>query len=227
LRTVILVPYRTDGGRREELWQFTRAWLERHHPQYPIYIGESPDGPFNRSAAINDAARKAGDWDVAVVSDSDTVVPAAQLDKAVSEAHREGMLTSALNKVAELSKESTDQLLAGADVEIQDLKKDRTRTRDDMTQSSVIAFPRTLWDSIGGFDEEFCGWGCEDNAFWLASTVFGGGEPRRIDGCAFHLWHEVAYKIKVLDPIFRSNFKRLRHYKKAETLGQLALLRNA
>ncbi|MCW2518495.1 MAG: glycosyltransferase [Mycobacterium sp.] len=226
MRTVILVPYRSDGGRRDELWKFTRGWLERHHPTYQIYVGESPEGLFNRSAAINRAAKEAGEWDVAVVCDSDTVVPPAQFEEAVSAANRTGLLASALNRVVELSRESTDRLLTGADLDLRQLKKDRTRTKDDMTQSSVIAVPRALWDAVGGFDEEFCGWGCEDNAFWLAATVFGGGEPLRVDGSAFHLWHELASKIKLFDPIFRNNFKRLRHYKRAETPRQLALLRH-
>jgi hypothetical protein len=154
-------------------------------------------------------------------------VPAAQLEEAVATAHRTGLLTSALSKVVELSRESTDLLLSGADADVTRLKKDRTRTKDDMTQSSVLAVPRSLWDAVGGFDEEFCGWGCEDNAFWLAATVFGGGNPIRVQGSAFHLWHELASKIKLFDPVFRSNFWRLRHYKKAETPTQLAMLRNA
>jgi hypothetical protein len=227
VRTVILVPYRPDGGRRDQLWTFTRAWLEARHPDYQIYVGASPEGLFNRSAAINSAAAEAGDWDVAVVCDSDTVVPAAQLEEAVATAHRTGLLTSALTKVVELSRESTDLLLSGTDADVTRLKKDRTRTKDDMTQSSVLAVPRSLWDAVGGFDEEFCGWGCEDNAFWLAATVFGGGDPIRVQGSAFHLWHELASKIKLFDPVFRSNFWRLRHYKKAETPTQLAMLRNA
>ena len=227
MRTVILVPYRPDGGRRDQLWTFTRTWLEARHPDYPIYVGASPEGLFNRSAAINGAAAEAGDWDVAIVCDSDTVVPAAQLEEAVATAHRTGLLTSALSKVVELSRESTDLLLTGADADVTHLKKDRTRTKDDMTQSSVLAVPRSLWDAVGGFDEEFCGWGCEDNAFWLAATVFGGGNPIRVQGSAFHLWHELASKIKLFDPVFRSNFWRLRHYKKAETPTQLAMLRNA
>ncbi|MEU0496351.1 galactosyltransferase-related protein [Mycobacterium sp. NPDC006124] len=221
------MPFRPDGGRRDQLWTFTRAWLRARHPDYPIYVGASPEGLFNRSAAINRAATEAGDWDVAVVCDSDTVVPAAQLEQAVATAHRTGLLTSALSKVVELSRESTDLLLSGADADVTRLKKDRTRTKDDLTQSSVLAVPRRLWAAIDGFDEEFCGWGCEDNAFWLAATVVGGSDPIRVQGSAFHLWHELALKFRILDPVFRRNLWRLRRYGKAQTPSQLAALRDA
>lgn len=240
MRTVILVPYRSDSGRRDELWKFTREWLGKHHPDYEIYVAGGPSsGLFNRSAAINQAAREAGAWDVAVICDSDTVVPPAQLERAVSEADRTGRLTSALTKVVELSEKSTNQLLSDSEVDILHLKAQRTRTKDDMTQSSVLAVPRSLWDAIGGFDEEFTGWGCEDNAFWLAATVLGGigrvdaeveahgsKEPLRITGSAYHLWHPVASKIKLFDPVFRRNFWRLQRYKKLESGAELHLLRN-
>jgi hypothetical protein len=233
VRTVILVPYRPDGDHRDQLWGFTRGWLTRHHLGYPIHLGSSPPGPFNRSAAINQAATAAGDWDVAVICDSDTVVPPAQLEDAVAHAHDTGLLTSALTTVAELSRTSTAALLADEQIDVTTLGKIRTRRKDDLTQSSVIAVPRALWDAIGGFDEQFSGWGCEDNAFWIAATLHSGaaqrghrtdGTPRRIHGAAYHLWHEKASKIKLFDPIFRANFFRLRHYKKATTSDHLAAL---
>lgn len=228
MRTVILVPYRPDGGRRDELWKFTASWLAKHHPDYPIYIGESPAGLFNRSAAINHAAEVAGDWDVAVICDSDTLVMPAQFQKSVSQAHSTGLLTSALTEVVELTEMSTDQFMTDAEIDPSKLRSVRTRRREILTQSSVIAAPRRLWDAVGGFDEEFCGWGCEDNAFWLAAGIVGGaGKVLRIDGPAYHLWHEPASKIKILDPAFRTNSRRLRLYKKSRTPEQLAsLLRN-
>src|SRR5690349_3040489 len=39
---VFLVPYRADGGRRDELWDFTLKWLMEHH-DYPVILGESPE----------------------------------------------------------------------------------------------------------------------------------------------------------------------------------------
>lgn len=227
MRTVILVPYRSDGARRDALWKFTEAWLGKHHPDHPIYVGASPDGPFNRSAAINDAAQAAGDWDVAVICDSDTLVAPGQFNQAVSTAHATGLLTSALTEVVELTEESSNRLLENPELDPGALPSERTRRREILTQSSVIAAPRPLWDAVGGFDEQFSGWGCEDVAFWRAASIVGGaGKVMRTSGPAYHLWHETASRIRILDPGFRVNYWRLRRYKKSRTPEQLAQLRN-
>ena len=73
VNTVILVPRRDDNGYRDELWAWTQGWWEREQSHMPIIEGYHTDGLFNRSAAINTAARIAGDWDVAVIIDADVI----------------------------------------------------------------------------------------------------------------------------------------------------------
>ena len=41
---------------------------------------------------------------------------------------------------------------------------------------------------MNGFDENFVGWGGEDNAFKLACDQILG-PVKRLDGPLFHLWH--------------------------------------
>ena len=52
-----------------------------------------------------------------------------------------------------------------------------------------IALSRRVYEEIGGFDEEFVGWGGEDNEFWDRCLT------RRIYPFAYlpliHLWHEL------------------------------------
>lgn len=184
MRTVILVPYRGDGGHRDRLWDFICNRLQAHHCDYPIIVGPSPDGPFNRGAAINEAARHE-DWDVAVVHDADTWVPPAHLERAVELACGTGTLVAAFTTVVEISQKSTDFILAHADNFVYVPGDDAViRTSEITTQSSVLAIRRTLWDNIGGFDERFVGWGGEDNAFWKAASIIAG-DPLRVQGRAF------------------------------------------
>ena len=50
---------------RDALWVFCRPWWHDRFPDWPIIEGHHVTGLFNRAAAVNAAARLAGDWDVA------------------------------------------------------------------------------------------------------------------------------------------------------------------
>jgi len=212
----VLVPWRPDGGRRDDLWRYVRRTFWSVLPDFRIVTGRSPNGPFNRSAAVNDAAALAGNWRVAVIADNDTWVPPAQLLAAVAEATSSGRLTAAFCQVIELSRDYTDKLLDGS-ATLNDLGIDRVRTEPLCVQSSILVVPRELWDDVGGFDPKFCGWAGEDNAFWRACAILGG-EPARIDGCAFHLWHEVAPRT---GDTYRANVARWQRYSRVRTEAQL------
>lgn len=222
MSTRILVPYRgDDGGRRDELWAFTRKWFDHLH--YDIVLGGSPPGPFNRSAAVNRAAHSAGRWDVAIVHDADTIVPTHQLQAAVTTALDTGRLTFAFTTVVDLSRDCTDHLLATNSIDFEHLGIDGIRTAPLATQSSALAITRQLWDRVGGFDEQFVGWSAEDNAFCKAATIHAG-EPHRIPGHAFHLWHPPG-RPPGNDPNYLRNQKRWRQYQAARTPQHLAMLR--
>lgn len=215
MRTVVLVPYRSDRGHRDRLWQHLKTHYWADLP-YPLIVGHHDDGPFNRSAAINTAARSAGDWDVAIIADSDTWVPVSQLTDAVRQAGTGGQLVSALTAVAELDARCTAEILSGC-VDFLNIGLERVRSGELDTQSSMLAVPRKLWDRIGGFDEKFAGWGGEDNAFWRAAAILGG-PPHRVPGYAYHLWHQPAIKStdRRNDPAYRDNLTRWNRYRIAK-----------
>jgi predicted glycosyltransferase involved in capsule biosynthesis len=81
--------------------------------------------------------------------------------------------------------------------------------------------PRNIFEQVGGFDEKFVGWGGEDNAFWHSCKIVSG-EPLRIDGFVYHLWHEKADKSNR-----RVNNGRWLTYKSMTTRSQLGLMRNS
>lgn len=216
LAVPVLVPYRSDGGHRSKLWEHLLANYWSAYPHYRIREGlDFTDGAFNRSRAINVAARGAGNWDVAVIADADTWVPIAQLDEAVWMARRTGKLVAAFSSVVELSQDYTHRLLAGFAGPM-DIGTEKVRTDDIATQSSMLVVPRLLWERIGGFDEKFCGWGGDDNAFWRAATLLVGA-PLRMDGSAFHLWHPQAdYITRLIDPGYQKNLARWQRYADAD-----------
>jgi hypothetical protein len=207
VRVVFLVPWRTDDGPRAAAWALCRRRWEALFPDWPIYEGVSPEGPFQRAAAINDAAAQAGSWDVAVIIDADVMLPAGNVAEAVKRAAKSGKVTWAHRRWRELTKEATDRLVGpkgekyapgalGGSVEetdfsavdeggksIIDLVVSKTTA---LSWSCCIAVRRDSWDRIGGFDERFIGWGHEDAAFMSSAAIVGWD---RVEGDVLNLWH--------------------------------------
>jgi hypothetical protein len=61
------------------------------------------------------------------------------------------------------------------------------------------------------------GWGAEDNIFWHACDILGG-EPNRISGNAYHLWHSPAGRHGI---DYKRNLNLWRRYEKARTVEDL------
>ena len=215
----IVVPWRSDGGRRAQLWSFARARLERQFPTFEIVEGASPPGPFNRSAAINDGAR--GDWDAVVVVDSDVFIESEQVVAAIERALSTGRLTLAFDEYRGLTPHMTAQVLAGnMDAHLNRGVRFRTRRHE----SSVVVVPRRLWERVGGFDELFIGWGQEDVAFVQSCRVIGGG-IERVEGPVWHLWHERSPERRPSDQ-YRANQERGQRYREATSVEEIDELIN-
>lgn len=185
IRTVVLVPRRLDHGRRDELWAWVRNWLTEHHPDYPICEGASPDGPFNRGAAINDAARKAGDWDVAIVSDADNIADPQTLERAVERAYLNGGCVFPFETYVYLDEFSSDRLMNENNWFVAPLPPRWAITREH--RSGIQCLSRTAYEQVGGFIE-LAGWGYEDCVTaWMLNIFTNGIE--HLGGGAYHLWH--------------------------------------
>lgn len=209
MRVVLLVPWRTDDGPRAAVWAVCRRRWEALFPDWPIYEGVSPDGPFQRAAAINHAARQAGSWDVAVIIDADVMLPPENVREAVRIATTTGKVTWAHRRWRELTEAATLRLigkrsdlyapgiLGSGGVEGSDLMADDghgkplldlyVSSTTPLSFSCCIAIRRDAWDTVGGFDERFVGWGHEDTAFAAATAWYAGWA--RVDGDVLNLWH--------------------------------------
>lgn len=210
MNVVILVPRRADGGHRDRLWAFCREWWEKDHPDWPIVEGHHDTGPFNRSAAINRAAAEAGDWDVALVIDSDVLCDPGAVREGVQRAAEGGYVVITHNERVMLSKAGTDKVLDG----YRGPWKERgmvDKTWPDSVSSSV-AVPRALWDRLGGFDEHFEGWGFEDTAFTIAAEHVSGRLLGFVHSECFHLWHTRGTDAKAMSPTFKANLARKERY---------------
>ncbi len=193
-RSVLLVPRRAHPD-RDPLWAWCRARWQRYLPDVPIYEGHHNDGPFNRSAAINTAAKLAdadGRWDIGIVIDADVFLRVSQARAAIESA-AQGKVTWGHRRWRGFAPDHTKRLLnprvetdfgPEIDRDDMDIYIERTNPR---SWSCFIAIPRAIWDDMGGFDERFVGWGYEDMAFKSLVTSLYPWDL--VKGDVYHLWH--------------------------------------
>lgn len=188
---VVLVPWRPSDPERQAAWEFSRTHLESFG--WPIFVADSR-GPWNRSEAINRASREAGDWDVAVIADADTIHLPDELWRAVAWAAKLNGVVVPWRTRWKLSIGGSNRFMqtgvAGFNEAIDLDPDDRTRVRMPIKQrggTTVVA--RSAWDLLGGFDEGFVGWGHEDVAFRIAASTLAKGKLVEILGTIWHLYH--------------------------------------
>lgn len=212
-KAVLLVPFSSDDSSRIEVWDYVKRWLETTLDM-PLYVGaDTPGERFNLSLARNRAAEKAGDWDVAIIHDADTVVTGNQIREGVRIAQETGTIVYPFTERWELDAEGTRMFL---DDEHSDWQSHAGRYIAGQPLGGCIIVTRELWDKVRGFDPGFVGWGHEDGAFAVACEVFSGQELQRVPGKVLHLEHNPQMTKSPDNPLYAANQKRMLKYIKAK-----------
>lgn len=162
-----------------------RARYAWEHPDWQVVTGASPDGPFNRSAAILDGVHRS-DGEMILVADADCWTETVD---ALNAAVDSGWAVPHL-LLHRLSEESTAKVLAGADPH--GLPLDRANAQDSRPYrghecGTLLAIRRDVLLDVPP-DVRFVGWGHEDDA-WSRALRTLIGKPWRGKRDLFHLWH--------------------------------------
>lgn len=209
MRSVVLVPRRAGNPYRDSVWEWVSAWWDQH-VGLPVYVGEHLDGPFNRSAALNAASALAGEWDVAILIDADVILDPRLVFATLAIASGTPGPALAYDERIHLDRHGTRLILDG----FSGSWRPFTRTRLTDSCSSAIAVSRDLWETSGGFDEMFVGWGWEDVAFRCAVETFGL-PLTKLQGTLWHLWHPKSTENDRSAPLCQANQARGALYKEA------------
>lgn len=197
VKVVTLVPWRPGEFRREWNYRVVKPHLEGLG--WPIFEGDSR-GPWARARAVNAAARAAGDWDVAFISDADTIGDPVVLEEAVSESLRTHGAIRPHSNLWMLSPEQTADFarfgVAGTIINF--------KTKNN-PGGGLMVVSRDAWDAVGGYDEEFVDWGHEDSHFNTRLLALAHWDI--LDGNAYHLWHP---RDTTKTPEVLANAKRMR-----------------
>ena len=189
----ILVPFRDVEGDRSELWAFVRERLELEMPEAEIVVA-SDDGdlPFHKTLALNRAAAEAT-GDVFVIFDADTFVDTDVMRALVAQvAARPDIWGQPYRTKIKLNEATTRMILDAGPAwhEAIDLRAHgQQESRTTFWAAPPLVLHREAWNTVGGTDERFLGWGQEDVAFATALNVLVGGPLRQRKGDALHLNH--------------------------------------
>jgi hypothetical protein len=150
--------------------QSSRRDAEPVIPSWVRYVHRQvPEGtPYNRSAAFNEGVRCAR-GSLLVLHDGDLLVPsryAAEAQHVASEGWRFLDLKRFLFYIDE---DATGQLFSTGE-----LPAGVAPVITQNARGGSIVVTREAFESIGGFDDEFSGWGGEDNDFWDRASAAGG-----------------------------------------------------
>lgn len=211
----MLVPFRIDepGSIRDESWQVVRPRLERL--DWPIFCGDEP-GAWRRAGAVNAAATAAGDWDVAIIADADTICEADAIRAAVGWVQRSKGAARPHDRLWRLTPLGS-KAIAHRGPEALDLTR-RAYTTGTFRGGGLLVVHRAAWDAVGGMDAGYVEWGYEDSAFNVALLTGPGWDVLR--GSAYHLWHPRA---DLKDPATRANRARFATFERQH----LATIRKA
>lgn len=176
------------------------------HLGLECHVADSDLPKFSLSAARNNAVQqaKAAGAEIVVIQDSDVLIDPVALTTAVEMA-RSGSIVLPYTLAKYLIPYHTNLILKGK------IKPENAADLGSFDWSVGGAYVTSVesWEHVGGQDERFSGWGCEDMAFAEAANRLGK-TLERSEGTMYHLFHPSAEK--ETDPSYYENAALMARY---------------
>lgn len=155
--------------------------IAEHLPLAEIIISKGEPGPeFCKAKLVNDGVAKAA-GNVVLILDSDVVLNWGEVAKAVQNL-KPGTVYKPFSTIIRMTESMTNTAYATGNVLIPN-KVDRVSV---LGGGAVILF-KSDFEKVGGFCEDFIGWGWEDNDF--GDKLKRAYKIEEIDKRGFHLFH--------------------------------------
>ncbi len=207
----LLVPFRADGARRQETWDWLKRYWAHELPGAKIIMGDSGDVPFSKTTSVNQAARKAR-GDIFVILDADCYIPgsvildcAKQIRQARKYKHplwfmpyrhfyrltddvsHEVLNSDPKNSLWDFNAEISHAISGDPHTE-PTISSAIPDVKGNWYGALIQIMPREAFFKAGMMDERFAGWGGEDVSFLHAVDTLYGKHKTTANG-VFHLWH--------------------------------------
>lgn len=151
------------------------------------YVFAYNPGPYNRGWGFNVGATLAGPETGALcLLDADLLVPPDFLSRGLSVLRGGARALLPYREVLYLDEDATRRAIAAPDAALDPALL--TGRRFTSSQGGALWVDAALFHAVGGYDERFRGWGCEDREICRRLERAAGVLPR-LDGCLLHLDH--------------------------------------
>lgn len=187
----VCFPFRLVDRHRSRVARWVMERYRQLLPDYELCVGEpDPAAPFNRSQGINRAFRDS-QGKIIIISDLDVMFDPDQVRAAVERVREEDTWGFSFSHYYTTKEEMGRQIIRRepsdpvASVGINEHNCDAWH---EEVQSGNMIISRPNFHAVGGFDEDFIGWGYEDMAF-TAAADFLVAPHFRIPGQIIHIWH--------------------------------------
>lgn len=201
----VLRAWRTGDPWRERIFSLTtQRWMEL--TGWEICTGDAThsDGFVSVSQGMN-LARAHASHDMLVIASADHLPDPVAVKEAVEKAEQYGW-APIFRRTTVLTKKATNLLLSGHDI---DPAQHGAESAPFCT--SLMAVRADVWDDVGGWDERFYGWGCEDTAFRTVLRTLYPEPGMTPTATTYALWHPKSARDR-----FDSNLALLAEYQRWE-----------
>ncbi|WP_439444444.1 galactosyltransferase-related protein [Xanthomonas translucens pv. translucens] len=198
MQVVVAVPWRDAPGRGKWL-EVVKRHYATHFPEWPLIFVDAGGDSFSRAKSRNLAVAQAEKMGAAVVviNDADVLAKSSSLRAAV-EGARAGGLHLPFEACTVLTGSDADKFAANVVF---------PRSGGFPSTGGIYAVRPDQWRALGGVDENFIGWGGEDDQTVAAATALVG--VHRHPGVAVSLGHSAE---RLANPRYAENMVRTRAY---------------
>lgn len=183
MSVAVIIPVGGEDPNRLESLEWVTNRYKALHPDWEIHHGRC-DGEWSKGAAVADGVART-DADVLVIADGDSFVP--DLAPAVRAVVNGEPWVVPHEMVYRLGRNTSRRVLDGANPVARRDGCDRHPYKGP-PGGGIVVLSREAYETVGGIDPRFLGWGGEDVSFgWALRTLVG--RERRFSDPLFHLWH--------------------------------------